>query len=504
MLVFPVDFLLRLPFIRALHKRQLLFPTVLLIIAAGVLVQGALERSQGEGESGGGVDTLVPVLTPRPIIRSDLEKTPLSYFSDYWNQLAASMGDNFVTVGPTAAPAILIGSNLALTSSRAAAAVLEEVNRSRLTREDSDTNDPEVMSGAGNEFDGEGGDQVVDPPENALEELLPYGLQSWNDEMGLALFETNTGVGNGFTLTDSSGLRSGSYVAGVTLDASGEPTITPGYFVAVFPDTGRPAGDLVVAMDLPSTLSVAAIVDLDGAMVGVAYTSQEGLRFVSARAMLGLVDTLQVETLCRSIEVTNLDDLVKQQFEVEAGVLVEYVRPEAFVQAPSLRTGDILLEWGNTSLESAEHFSSLYDAQVPGSLVRYRVLRGRRRVTGGTIMPLSNCEPVTSDPVRLPRFGLVVQWMGGTGDGIEDSSSGWQVVAVAPGGPAERAGIEEFDRLRSIDGRLLEDEDDRPTIDTVSVSDEPLVISLVRDSRAKLVAVSPRVDDGIDAETAGM
>ncbi len=503
MLLASVGFLLRLPVVRALHERQLLFPSVLLIIVAGVLVQGALERNKGGGESGNGVDTLVPVTPPRPIVRADLEKTPLTYFSDYWNQLGGGLGNNFVTVGPTATPAILIGSNLALTSSRAAEAVLEEVNRSRLTSEDSNTKDPEAVSVAANEIDGEGSAQVVDLIESTVEEPLPYGLQAWDDELGLALFETNSGGGGGFTLTDSGGLLSGSYIAAVTLDTSGEPTVTPGYFVGELANADQVAGDLVIAMDLPATLSVAAIVDLDGAMVGVAYTSQEGLRVVSARAMLGLVDLLQVETLCRSIEVANLDDLVKQKLEMETGVLVEYVRLESFAQEPSLRAGDILLEWGNTSLESAEQFSSLYDAQVPGSLVRYRVLRGSRRVTGGTIMPASNCEPSVSEPVRLPKFGLAVQWMGGTESGGEDPSSGWQVVAVAPGGPAERVGIEQLDRLRSIDGRLLGDEDDRPRIETASASDEPLVISLVRESRAKLVAVSPNVSDENDVELDG-
>ena len=192
MLLASVGFLLRLPVVRALHERQLLFPSVLLIIVAGVLVQGALERNQGGGESGSGVDTLVPVTPPRPIVRADLEKTPLTYFSDYWNQLGGGLGNNFVTVGPTATPAILIGSNLALTSSRAAEAVLEEVNRSRLTSEDSNTKDPEAVSVAVNEIDGEGSAQVVDLIESTVEEPLPYGLQAGDDELGLALFETNS------------------------------------------------------------------------------------------------------------------------------------------------------------------------------------------------------------------------------------------------------------------------------------------------------------------------
>ena len=280
------------------------------------------------------------------------------------------------------------------------------------------------------------------------------------------------------------------------LDGNGEPIVAPGYLVTTVAEADSGFGDLIVSMDLPSTLSVAAIIDLDGAMVGLAYASEGGPRVVTTTEMLGLIEALQTETVCRSIEVSNLEDEVQRLLGVDSGVLIEYVRPEAFRQEPSLRGGDVLLEWGVTPLESAEQFASLFDAQVPGSLVRYRVLRGRRHVTGGTIMPARDCAPVTSEPVRLPRFGLAVQWIDPlTTDTV--SREGWYVAAVAQDGPAVAA-VQELDYVRSVDGQGVEDEEDRPILEAAATSEEALVLSLLRDGRAKLIAVPPVADDETD------
>ena len=72
--------------------------------------------------------------------------------------------------------------------------------------------------------------------------------------------------------------------------------------------------------------------------------------------------------------------------------MIEYVHPAAFHPEPSLRGGDILLEWGEEDVTSAEQFRQLYDAGVPGDLVRYRVLRNHRRIAGGTVVPDAECR----------------------------------------------------------------------------------------------------------------
>ena len=110
-------------------------------------MQGALERSQPSTASESVSEELVPAPAPRPILRADLEKTPLTYVSDYWNQLAEVARENLVAVGPTATPGILIGPRLALTTARPALAVLGERNRLALTREESEDSGGEEDAG---------------------------------------------------------------------------------------------------------------------------------------------------------------------------------------------------------------------------------------------------------------------------------------------------------------------------------------------------------------------
>ena len=124
--------LLRIPVIRSLHDRQLLFPVVVVLVVSGVLVQGAWQ-SNLPAETAVQEDTRVPL--PLPVSRRpDLEKTPLTYFDDYWRQLRERVEDKVVLVGPDRAPAVVVMPGLALTSAAAGEAVLAEIERARLAR----------------------------------------------------------------------------------------------------------------------------------------------------------------------------------------------------------------------------------------------------------------------------------------------------------------------------------------------------------------------------------
>ena len=517
-------FLLRLPVIRALHRRQLLFPAAVVLVVIGVLAQGSLERDppvQAVQETT--FERPVPLV--RPAIRADLEKTPLTYQSDYWNQLARQARAGLVTVGPSETPAIMVGPRLALTTVGPAIDVEQARRRARLT-----SPDPEpatVDDDAGERQTGEGvlagplreGGSLVEPPEvideemgdveaflgEALEvdETGPYRLRAWDRDIGLALFDVRGSSDAAFILGEPRELPTGSYLGAVTLDSNGQLTVIPGYLVSTLTDADAAGGsDLVVAMDLPSTLSIAAVVNLDGALVGVAYAHPSGPRVITTTRMLGLMDALETETVCRGLELSDLSDEVRELLEVEGGVLVEYIEPGVFAPPPSLRAGDLLFDWGGEEITSAEQFEEVYDAQEPGSLVSYRAMRGNRRVTGGTVMPGRDCGPLPVEPLRLPFYGLAVQWVTDTEDG-----PGWRVAAVAPDGPSANAGVEEGDRVLSVDGRAVDDEQDGRAFQALIDSDQAFLMTLARGGRTKLVAVLPppepdeALEDDVDAST---
>ena len=179
---------------------------------------------------------------------------------------------------------------------------------------------------------------------------------------------------------------------------------------------------------------------------------------------------------------------------LQTGVLIECVHEPAFEPEPSLRAGDVLLEWAGEPLESAAQFYELYDLQEAGALVRYRVLRSGRRVSGGTIMPEADCEPRRPDPVRLIPYGFAVEWVSESGSGAPDDS-GWQVIVVASDGPSALAGVEEGDWLIMVDRTTVGTEGDRRTLERAAEGSGPLLLSLRRDDRVKLVAISPAGDD---------
>ena len=468
--------LLQLPVIRSLHQRQLLFPVVVAALVIFVLVQGALQKSEpAQALQGPPVPDTPPVEASRPsIIRADLEKTPLTYVSDYWAQLAEQTGPHLALIGEPPIPAVLVGPRLAVTTADAAVAVLEARSRERLTRA------PATAAAAGD----------VAAATAGAEESGPFRLRGWDAGIGLALFDVTGTTGPAFTLTDPSGMPSGSYLGAVTLRPDGTPTITPGYLATTVDDEveSTAAGDLVVSMDLPSTVAVAAVVNLDGALVGLAYKTPAGHRVITATQLLSVIGDIEAETVCRGIEVADLDETVSTLMALQTGVLVEYVRAEAFDPEPSLRAGDVLLEWAGQPVQSADEFRGLYDAQEAGELVRYRVLRAGRRISGGTVMPGAGCKPLRPNPVRLVPYGMAVDWLFDTAPG-----PGWQVIAVAPDGPAAQVGIEEGDWLITVDRTAVDAERDRSLLERVAEVSGPLLVSVRRDNRVKLVAISPRL-----------
>ena len=479
-----MQFLLKLPVVRALHERQLLFLVVLALVVGAVLAQGVLGRdepAQAAQESGLSAPPPIPEI-PRPVGRADLEKTPLTYVSDYWAQLAEGARPSLVQVGPTGAPGLVVGPRLVLTTAAAAEDEIAEHWRQALV--DELTAVPAEPDGTV----GEGGADPIDPPV----EPDPSPVRALDADLGLALFNLDSGTPTAFSLADPQSLASGSYLGAVTLRANGEVTITPGYLVAAGRSARSPDGatsDLVVSMALPAALAIAGIINLDGSLVGVAFTGPDGARVVSTTEMLGLVARLQTRAACRGLDVSDIAPEVRELLGVEGGVLIERVRADAFDPEPSLRAGDVLLEWAGAPVEDAASFVDLYDGHGPGTLVRYRVLRDRRRLTGGTVVPDAECRPVEADPLRLGALGLVVLWADGT-----DAESGWRVVAVVPDGRAAAAGVETDDWLVSIDGAPVSGDDDGRSLERAAGRARSMLLGVRRADRVRLLAVASAAD----------
>ena len=137
-------FFLRLPGVRSLHDRQLLFPVVVVVVVVAVLVQGALDRAARDLTPNASVVAVEPsplAQTSRPALRGNLEKTPLTYFADYWAQLATEVGAHLIAVGPSRVGSVAIGPGIAVTTLVAADALDAEVARIRLALDATEAED---------------------------------------------------------------------------------------------------------------------------------------------------------------------------------------------------------------------------------------------------------------------------------------------------------------------------------------------------------------------------
>lgn len=454
-----MKWILQLPVIRELHARRLLFPVLLGLTVIGVLLSGAFNRGPGR-PAGPQLDIQLPPIDA-PALRPDLEKTPFTYLSDYWLQLGQKIENKLVLIAPDQDPGVVVAPGVALTSIHAAHVALvgpRPAGRGETAK----------------------GTQL--PPAT----VLPQRLLGINVELGLALFAIKQPPTIGtFSYVNLSKLLPGSYVAAVSLAANRRVRITPGNVVSLSPSSPpEPRGThLEVAIPFPTSYETAAIVNLDGHLVGVAVPGKKGMVIYSVDQIPRIVERLAQGQACQAIEVGAISDPARKLLGLRGGVVVERVRVEAFSPEPSIHEGDILLSWNSHPLTGVEQFDKLYSELPAGTLVRYQALRNRRRVSGATRMPGVDCRPAPRPAHVYSRLGLTLQW--------EDN--GWRVNRVEAGGPAAAAGIEVADLIVGIGGRQTT-ERDQSLFRRLDNKPRPVALTVRRGSRVEILAVTPQAD----------
>ena len=468
----------------------------------GVLLHGAFSHER-EAEASAGNILDLPTPPSLPDLRPNLEKTPLTYLSDYYLQLGDQAKNKFVLVGQQKLPGLVVTPGLILTSIRAA----DESMRQRLqqrtvhafqARQSGRAAPPEASP--------EGGGDVLavevfplDP--EASPQRLP--LIAADPELGLALLEMEQPyVAAPFTPIDPAVLTPGSQVLGVTLLPDGRLEITPGYLTSPGADESLQDDDepLHVSITFPQPPPpAAAIVDLDGRLVGAAVASlDKGTLLLSSNQLLRIVDRLQEGAPCRAIEVSDLAEGARKALGLTGGVFVERVRNQAFLTEPSIRPGDFLLQWNGQAISSADQFYSLYDDDRPAAVVSFQLLRDQKAVTGAAVVPGADCRPVRQLAQVLPALGLTVQWMTrAAGKKAAESAAGWGVLSVMRDSPASNAGIQTGDLIVAVNGARLDETQGGQRLQRLQPNPRPFVLTLRRGDRVKLVTVTQGEPTGL-------
>jgi serine protease Do len=188
--------------------------------------------------------------------------------------------------------------------------------------------------------------------------------------------------------------------------------------------------------------------------------------------------------------VGELGETVRRLLGLDGGIVVRRVYSECFRSAPSLRAGDVLLEWGGRKLASAEEFGRLYDDERPGEGVPYLVRRGPRSVRGAIVIPGPDCRPPDDPPAELPKAGLTLAW--DSSKGVDSPGPAWTVRAVRPKSPAEETGIRPSDRILGANGSRPDRDDVLRALDAFEKRGRATVLTLLRADRVELVALSSR------------
>ena len=143
---------------------------------------------------------------------------------------------------------------------------------------------------------------------------------------------------------------------------------------------------------------------------------------------------------------------------------------------------------GEAVVKTPEEFDGTLDTLEAGALVRYRVLRDRRRLNGGTVLPGPDCQPLIDPPLQLTRYGLALRWTDST---ETNGDRGWRVAATAAGSVAENAGVELHDVVLAVDGRAVEGADDRAVFERLERTGGSTVLTVERDDHVRMLALIP-------------
>ena len=484
--------------IKSLKGHRLLLPVVALVAVVAVLIHGAWDH-QPSAEAAPSLE-IEPPPEPPTIVRPDLDKGALAYFSDYWLQLGERARKKITFIGPQRAPAIVVAAGLAVTSMQVAEDFVAQGLALHLAEQHS-------APGPGENPQMPAGDETTpanrideDPPNQDTESApTPYRLLGVDSELELAVFELEKPYRAApFRLVSPAAIPAGAFVAAISIKPDDTLRIKPGHLIsanALNRLAGSAESSLEVSVGLTDLGPAAAIVDLDGSLAGVALeSSRGGVRLHSSEAVLRSVENLRQGRPCLSIEVAELMPDAAAVLGLKGGGVIERVRAESFVPEPSLRAGDILLRFSRADIRGVEQFQQLYIGLEPGKLVRYVVLRDGKRLSGGTVLPNRDCRPITELVEVFPRMGLALRWVEGGSSETGPTEAGWRVAAATDHSPAAQSGLKRGDRVIALNQRTLGRDTPIGAFDGFERLGRAVVLTVQRDDRVQLVVVTPRPD----------
>jgi Do/DeqQ family serine protease len=212
------------------------------------------------------------------------------------------------------------------------------------------------------------------------------------------------------------------------------------------------------------------LLNLDGKVIGIntaIVASGQGIGFaipanMARDVMRQLITKGRVVRGWLGIVIQDVTDELSPSFGVKEreGVLVADVMTGSPADAGGVRQGDVIVEFGGDRIKEVPELQRRVASVSPGQSIAITVVRERRpvglRITVGE-MPAD--EPMVTDDTSEETLGLAVEPVPSELAQRLDppAAAGVVVTSVAPGGPADRAGLRPGDVILELDRQIIVD-----------------------------------------------
>lgn len=276
-------------------------------------------------------------------------------------------------------------------------------------------------------------------------------------------------------LGDSDSLRIGEWVV-----AAGNPfglrdTVTAGIISA----TGRSNVRIAEYEDFIQTdaainpgNSGGPLVDLHGRVIGVNTAiatrsgGNAGVGFaipinMAKSIMKSLIDNGKVVRGWMGVAIQPLDEAMAKSFGYDSteGALIGDVLPDSPAEDAGLKTGDIVVKFGDTDIHDMQQLRNVAAATEPGTTVRIKVIRDGKPLTVKLKVAQRDAQvAMGSESPAASEIGLNVanpSSQEARSLGVEADAKGVVVTRVDPNGLAYEAGIRPGDLILSVQGELV-------------------------------------------------
>lgn len=308
-------------------------------------------------------------------------------------------------------------------------------------------------------------------------------------------------------LGDSNAVKVGSWALAVGSPFGFEKTLTVGVVSALHREL-EDEGDLY--LDLIQTdaainrgNSGGPLLNMEGKVIGVnaAIASPTGgyvgLGFAipinTVKEVLDdLIEEGRVIRGWLGIGIQEMTPVLQEYYGVESGVLIASVDGKGPGSKAGLISEDIITKAGDTPITETVQLQKLVAGTNPGSFLPLQIIRDGKETTVRVQVDLSPSTPASRPSIPTLREETEIKVQTLTGDiarkvGLKGSVKGVIVTDIAPGGPAEDAGLEEGDVIVALNSKPVTSENQFNNYTDNLQKEDIVILKIIRDGTTRII-----------------